>query len=70
MAQTNEAQITYQPRADTTPQGELTTLASVYAYLLKSCDSKKADKPAPEPVGPDDTKESKNDGAARTNLTR
>ncbi len=48
--------ISYRPRADTTPEGELSALASVYAYVLKSHDSKKADKPAPEPVGRDGTK--------------
>jgi hypothetical protein len=49
--------IVYRPRADTTPEGELSVLASVYAYLLKSYDSKKANKPAPEPVGRDDVRE-------------
>jgi hypothetical protein len=46
--------ISYQPRADTTPEGELSALASVYAYALKSHHSKKANKPAPEPVGRND----------------
>jgi hypothetical protein len=54
----NGLRISYSPRLDATPEGELTALASVYAYLLKHRDNKKADKPAPEPVGPDDAKES------------
>jgi hypothetical protein len=55
--------ITYWPRADTSPEGELSALASVYAYLLKSHDSKKANKPAPEPVGRNDGIEVKGDTA-------
>ena len=54
--------ITYRPRVDTTPEGELSALASVYAYVLKSHDSKRANKPAPEPVGRNDGK-SKEDSA-------
>jgi hypothetical protein len=34
MAQTSEAQITYRPRADTTPEGEVSALATVYRYLI------------------------------------
>jgi hypothetical protein len=48
--------ITYRPRADTTPEGELSALASVYAYLLKDRRSKKANKAASEPVGRDGTR--------------
>jgi hypothetical protein len=50
--------IIYRPRADATPESELTALASVYAYLLKNHDSNKADKSAPAPIGRDDAKES------------
>jgi hypothetical protein len=34
MAQTSEAQITYRPRADTTPEGELSSLAAIYRFLI------------------------------------
>ena len=34
--------IVYRPREDATPQGELSALAAVYAYLLKSRSSEKA----------------------------
>jgi hypothetical protein len=55
--------ITYRPRADTTQEGELSALASVYAYLLKRHDSKKANKPTLEPVGRNDGIEVKGDTA-------
>ena len=39
--------ITYTPRPDATPEGELSTLANIYAYLLiKSHHNKRAAKPA------------------------
>jgi hypothetical protein len=34
LALTSEAQITYRPRAGTTPEVELTALAAVYRFLL------------------------------------
>jgi hypothetical protein len=48
--------ITYTPRPGTTPEGEASALASVYAYLLKNHGSKKAGKLAPEPAGRDGTR--------------
>ena len=38
--------ITYTPLSSTTPEGEVSALATVYAYLLKN---RKAAEPAPEP---------------------
>jgi hypothetical protein len=43
----NSPRIVYVPRPDVTPESELSVLANVYAYLIKSCHSKKATKPAP-----------------------
>ena len=57
------ARITYTPRSDATPKGELTALASVYAYLLKNCDSKKAAKDS-QPGGPDNAEDLENDRIA------
>jgi hypothetical protein len=53
----SSSRIVYRPREDATPEGELSALSSVYVYLLKNHDSKKVDKPAPEPVGRDDMKD-------------
>jgi hypothetical protein len=50
--------ITYSPRADATPESELTALAGVYAYLLKTREGKKAVGPAPESDSRDGTKDS------------
>ena len=38
--------ITYAPRPDVTPESELSVLANVYAYLIKTRDRKKVAEPA------------------------
>jgi hypothetical protein len=43
----SDPRITYTPYPDASPESELSVLANVYAYLIKSCHSKKASKPAP-----------------------
>ena len=42
----NNPQITYLPHPDTTPESELSVLANVYAYLIKTHYGKRATKPA------------------------
>ena len=42
----SEPSIVYTPRPDATPESELSVLANVYAYLIKTHDSKKAAEPA------------------------
>jgi hypothetical protein len=37
----NSPRIVYVPRPDVTPESELSVLANVYAYLIKTRDSKK-----------------------------
>jgi len=37
----NSSRITYIPHPDATPESELSVLANVYAYLIKTHDSKK-----------------------------
>ena len=44
----SEARIVYHPRADTTPEGEVAALASVYRFLL-DCHAKKKGGPATTP---------------------
>jgi hypothetical protein len=39
-------QVTYRPRPDATPESELSVLANIFAYLIKTHDSKKAAEPA------------------------
>ena len=53
--------ISYTPRPDTTPEGELNALAAVYRLIL---DSKKA---APE-SRPDAEERSKNDSSAKLSI--
>jgi hypothetical protein len=42
----NSPHIVYVPRPDATPESELSVLANVYAYLIKTHDSKKVAEPA------------------------
>jgi len=63
----NSPRITYAPRPDATPAGEVAALTSVYAFLL---DSAKKRGRFPDKSGPDDTKESKTSGAATKNTSR
>jgi hypothetical protein len=42
----NNLRIAYLPHPDATPESELSVLANVYAYLIKSHHGKKAAKPA------------------------
>ena len=44
--------IAYTPRPDATQETELSVLAQVYRFILES---RKADEPAPEPIGRDGT---------------
>ena len=60
-AQSGEVEITYTPRTDATREAELSVLAQVYRSVLES---RKADEPAPEPDGRDDTEGSTNDRTA------
>jgi hypothetical protein len=46
-----EPRIVYTPRADATPEGELNTLATVYAFVLQRHHEGKT---APRPEGLDD----------------
>ena len=63
----NSPRITYAPRPDATPAGEVAALTSVYALLL---DSAKKRGRLPDKSGPDDTKESMKSGAATKNTSR
>jgi hypothetical protein len=47
----NSPRITYIPRPDATPEPELSVLANVYAYLIKTHNSKKAAKPIQPKTG-------------------
>jgi hypothetical protein len=49
--------VTYTPRSDATPEGELNMLANVYRFILDCHAKKMAVEPAPEPDGRDDAKE-------------
>jgi hypothetical protein len=42
----NNTRITYAARPDATPESELSVLANVYAYLIKTHHGKKATRPA------------------------
>lgn len=61
--------VTYSPRPDATPEGEIASLANVYAFIL-ACgearrvqETKKAEGRLPSPDGPNDGPESKEDSA-------
>lgn len=62
----NGLHVTYTPRPDATPEGELNALASVYRFIL-DCNAKKK---AARLGDPDDAKEIKNDCADTENYTR
>jgi hypothetical protein len=55
----NSPRITYIPRPDATPETELSVVANVYAYLIKTHDSKKGAEHAQPQTGEEefDTKE-------------
>jgi hypothetical protein len=62
----NSPRITYAPRPDATPAGEVAALTSVYAFLL---DSAKKRGCIPNKSGPDDAKvRSSDDSCAATIL--
>ena len=42
----NSSGISYVPRPDATPEGELDALANVYAYILRCVEEKKKAEPA------------------------
>jgi hypothetical protein len=42
----NSPRIVYVPRSEATPESEMSVLANVYAYLIKTHDSKKVAEPA------------------------
>ena len=52
--------VTYTPRSDATPEGELNALSNVYSFIL-DCHAKKK---AARAGGPDDAKGLKHDRAA------
>ncbi len=54
--------ISYEPRADTTPEAEIAALAAVYKLVL---DSKKA---APRQSGPDDPERRSDEIRAKTSI--
>ncbi len=58
--------ISYTPRPNTVPEGEVASLASVYRFILDSHAKKKASRPG----GPDDAEESKNDRTAEPKYNR
>ena len=58
----NSPRITYAPRPDATPAGEVAALTSVYALLL---DSAKKRGRIPDKSGPDDRKGLKHDPATQ-----
>jgi hypothetical protein len=69
----SSARITYSQRSDAAPELEMfrDARAAAWRYALDClAENRPAKKKATRPGGPDDTKESKNDGAARTNLTK
>lgn len=43
--------VTYTPRPDASPEGELTALAAVYAFVIKAHEQKKAVAPTTETQG-------------------
>jgi hypothetical protein len=47
----SNAHISYAPRPDATPESEVEALANVYAYLIKTHDSKMTAKPAQPKTG-------------------
>ena len=51
----NDLRITYRSRSNATPEAELNALVNVYAYLMKSHDSKKIAEHASESDGHDAT---------------
>lgn len=64
--------VTYASRPDATPEAELDVLASVYSYILRCDEARRAEdiKKAARPGGPDDAEESKNDRTAELDCTR
>lgn len=69
-----EPRITYVPRPDATPEGELATLAGVYAFILRCGEErraeerKKAEGRLPSPDGHDTKGSSRDDFRAKTIL--
>ena len=62
----NCPEVIYRPRPNATPETEISALAACYRFIL-DCHAKKE---GARPGAPDDTKESKHDGAATKNRTR
>ena len=50
----NRREITYTPHPDASPESELDVLANIYAYLIRTHDSKRAAEPA-QPCAGDTT---------------
>ena len=42
----SDLRVTYTPRPDATPEGELSTLAAIYAFVIRAHEQKKAAAPA------------------------
>jgi hypothetical protein len=53
---TSKTRVAYTPRADATPEAELSMLANVYRFIFDCHAKKMAAEPAPEPDGRDGTK--------------
>jgi hypothetical protein len=64
--------VTYAPRPDATPEGELDALANIYAYILRCAEARRAEekKKVTRPGGPDDAEEPKNDRTAEPDYSR
>ena len=58
-------QITYTPHPDASPESELDVLANIYAYLIRTHDSKRAPEPA-QPCAGDTTSATGRKGAEMT----
>jgi hypothetical protein len=59
--------IVYRPRGDATAEGELRTLAKVYAFLARKHQERKK---GARPGAPDDAEDLEDDRTARKNYTR
>jgi len=63
----NSPRVSYAPRPDATPEGELDALATVYAFVLQKGREKKK---GTRPGAPEDGEESKNASTAETEYKR
>lgn len=61
----SSSRITYTPRPDATPEGELNALTAVYAFILRCSEARRAEEleKGTRPGAPDDAKGLENDRA-------